>query len=218
MSAPTKFRFAAMSRRAAITGATLAAMALAACNSGGATGAVEGDMALGAGEDAKVTVVEYASVTCVACADWSKRVWPEFKAKYVDTDKVRFVLREYPTPPADVAAAGFLLGRCAAAKSGNPEDYFKVVDEMWANHPGLTPGGPQFPQLLQNIRSGLGFSPQEFEACITDEAAIAALNERAEAGRKAGVTGTPTFMINGKVVTDRSLEGLSAAIDAELAK
>ena len=152
MSAPTKFRFAAMSRRAAITGATLAAMALAACNSGGATGAAEGDMALGAGEDAKVTVVEYASVTCVACADWSKRVWPEFKAKYIDNDKIRFVLREYPTPPADVAAAGFLLGRCAAAKSGNPEDYFKVVDEMWANHPGLTPGGPQFPAQLAQAR------------------------------------------------------------------
>ncbi|HEV2082019.1 MAG TPA: thioredoxin domain-containing protein [Brevundimonas sp.] len=218
MTSRTPFRFAAMSRRAAITGAALAAMALSACNSGGGAGAAEGDMAKGAAEGAKVTVVEYASVTCIGCAAWERDVWPEFRKKYVDTNQVRYVFREFPTPPQDVAVAGFLLGRCAAAKSGNSEDYFRVVEDMLTSHPGLNPGAPGFPEMLQRIRTGLGFSQEEYLACVTDEKAIAAMEERIRAGQAAGVTGTPTFMVNGAVVADRSLEGLSAAIDAELAK
>lgn len=215
-SRPSTSRFAAMSRRAAITGAALAAMALSACG-GGSKGAADGDMVLGADEGAKVTVVEYASAACIACAGWHKEVWTPFKEKYVDNKKVRFILREYPVHPEE-DAAGFLLGRCATAKSGNQEDYFKVVHAMWDAHPQLTPGGPGYPQILQNIRSGLGFSQQEFMDCITDEDAIKGLSDRADAARAAGVTGTPTFFVNDRQISDRSLEGLSAAIDAELAK
>ncbi|WP_241209707.1 thioredoxin domain-containing protein [Brevundimonas fluminis] len=214
----TPFRFAAMSRRAAITGAALAAMALSACGGSGGAGAAEGDMAKGAAEGAKVTLVEYASVTCVGCAAWQRDVWPQIKSKYVDTNQIRFVFREFPTPPQDVAVAGFLLGRCAAAKSGNPDDYFRVVDEMLASHPQLTPNQPGFAETLQRIRTGLGFSQEEYLACVTDEAAIAQMEERIRAGQAQGVSGTPTFYVNGKVVADRSVEGLSAAIDAELAK
>ena len=112
MSATTKY--AAMSRRAAMTAAALTAMvALAGCNSGGTAGAADGDMALGAAEGAKVTVVEYASVTCHVCAAWQEKNWEGFKTRYVDTDKVRYVFREIPTPPAEVAVAGFLIARCA---------------------------------------------------------------------------------------------------------
>lgn len=217
MTSRTSFRFAAMSRRAAITGAALAAMALSACGGGGAKAPADGDMAQGAAEGAKVTVVEYASAACGACAAWHKQVYPAFKAKYIDGGQIRFVLREFPTHP-EVDAAGFILGRCAAAKSGNTEDYFRVVHQMWDNHPALTPGGPQFPELLQSIRSGLGFSQEEYMSCITDADAIAGMERRASAGRDAGVSATPTFFINGTQISDRSLEGLSAAIDAELAK
>ncbi len=101
-----KSKYAQMSRRAAMTAAALAGMAaLAGCGGGGATGAAEGDMAMGAPEGAKVTVVEYASVTCSHCAAWHKETWPEFKSTYVDTNKVRYVFREIPTPPANVAVA-----------------------------------------------------------------------------------------------------------------
>ena len=96
MRATIPFTFAAMSRRAAITGAALATMAMAAC-SGGAGKPAEGDIGLGAPEGAKVTVVEYASVTCSHCAEWQETTWAPFKAKYVDTNKVRYVFREFPT-------------------------------------------------------------------------------------------------------------------------
>ena len=210
---PFKFSapgFAQMSRRAAITGAALATMALAAC--GGKTGAAaEGDMALGAPEGAKVTVVEYASVTCAHCAQWQKDVWPEFKAKYVDTNKVRYVFREFPTAPVPIAAAGFLVARCAG-----PDKYFDVIHEIMASQGEIFGGTPPRTVLLR-IAQGAGLSEQQFEACVTDEAATAALEKRIKAGLDAGVTGTPSFMVNGTKIADSSLSSLSEAVDAALA-
>ncbi len=208
-----RFRFGAMSRRAALTGAALATMgALAACGGDSGGQAAQGDMAKGAPEGAEVTVVEYASVTCGHCALWQETVWPEFKAKYVDTNKVRFVFREFPTPPAEVAAAGFLLARCAGE-----DRYFQVIEEIMASQrewqQGISPAA-----TLSRVATSVGLSEDEYRACITDADALAALDERIQAGRAEGVTGTPTFFVNGTRVPDSSLQGLSAAVDAELAK
>ena len=215
MSATTKY--AAMSRRAAMTAAALTAMvALAGCNSGGTGAAAEGDMAMGAAEGAKVTVVEYASVTCHVCAAWQEENWEAFKTRYVDTDKVRYVFREIPTPPAEVAVAGFLIARCAG-----PDKYFDVVHELLASQEELR-GDPR--ATLFRVGNGAGLSNERVQQCITDEAALAAAEERAQAARAAGVEGTPTFFVNGtKVVTlgtpsGTSLADLSKAIEAELAK
>jgi len=132
-------------------------------------------MAKGAAEGAKVTVVEYASVTCGACAAWQQQVWPEFKAKYVDTNQVRFVFREFPTAPEPVAVAGFLMARCAG-----PENYFPVVEEILASRREMFgPGGPR-PVLLR-IANGVGLSEEQFQACVTDEGAIAAMDTRIKA-------------------------------------
>ncbi len=215
MSATT--RYAAMSRRAAMTAAALTAMvALAGCNSGGAGGAAAGDMAMGAAEGAKVTVVEYASVTCHVCAAWQSENWEGFKTRYVDTDKVRYVFREIPTPPTEVAIAGFLIARCAGE-----DKYFDVVHELLASQEEMR-GDPR--ATLFRVGNGAGLSNERIQQCITDEAAIAAADERAKAGFAAGVDGTPTFFVNDvKVITPgsqsgTSLEDLSKAIDAELAK
>ena len=207
-------RFGAMSRRAAITGAALAAMvSIAGCSgAGGGAAAAEGDIAIGAAEGAKVTVVEYASVTCGACAAWQAQVYEPFKAKYVDTNQIRFVFREFPTPPQDVAAAGFLMARCAGE-----DKYFDIVHEIMASQPELFGGTPPRNVLLR-IANGAGLSEEQFTQCVSNPENIAALEARVRQGVEAGVNGTPTFMVNGQRVADSSLDGLSAAIDAELAK
>ena len=216
MSANTKY--AAMSRRAAMTAAALAAMAtLAGCGGGGAGAAAQGDMALGAPEGAKVTVVEYASVTCGHCAAWHENTWPAFKAAYVDTDKVRFVFRELPTPPNNVAVAGFMIARCAG-----PDKYFDVVHGIMSSQREWQMGvNPR--DTLFRVGNGAGLSNQQIETCIKDPEGLKASEERAQAALKAGVTGTPTFFVNGvQVVTPggegASMADLSRAIDAELAK
>lgn len=202
-----------MSRRAAITGAALAAMTtLAACSgSGGGAAPAEGDIGIGAPEGAKVTVVEYASVTCGACAAWQATVYDQFKAKYIDTDKIRFVFREFPTPPVEVAAAGFLTARCAGE-----DKYFDVVHEIMASQAEIFSG--QARPVLLRIANAAGLSEEQFTQCVTDPDNIAALEARVRAGVDAGVGHTPTFVVNGQTVADPSLSSLSAAIDAELAK
>ncbi len=195
-----------MLRKLAGAAALSVAMALAAC-SGKDAAPAEGDMALGAPEGAKVTVIEYASVTCSGCAAWNEEVWPQFKAKYVDTGKVRYVFREFPTPPQDVAVAGFLIARCAGE-----DKYFHVIDQIMRSLPELHSGTPPRDILLRTARDA-GLSEARFQTCVSDPAGVAAMEKRIKAAQDAGITGTPTFMVNGQVVGDRSLEGLSQRID-----
>ena len=216
MSAQTKY--AAMSRRAAMTAAALAAMAtLAGCQGGGANTAAEGDMALGAPEGAKVTVIEYASVTCPHCAAWQETTWPAFKAAYVDTNKVRYIFRELPTPPTNVAVAGFMIARCAGE-----DKYFDVIHGIMASQAEWRAGvNPR--DTLFRVGNGAGLNNQQIEACIKNPDNVKAAEERSEAAFKAGVTGTPAFFVNDTVVVSPGEEGatmadLSRAIEAELAK
>lgn len=216
MSAQTKY--AAMSRRAAMTAAALATMAtLAGCGGGGAGGAAEGDMAMGAPEGAKVTVVEYASVTCPHCAAWQEDTWPAFKAAYVDTNKVRYVFRELPTPPVNVAVAGFMIARCAGE-----DKYFDVVHNIMSSQNEWQAGvNPR--DTLFRIGNGAGLSNAQIEACIKDPEGIKAADARARAAQAAGVGGTPSFFVNDVAVVTpggegASMEDLSRAIEAELAK
>ncbi|MFJ6024806.1 thioredoxin domain-containing protein [Brevundimonas sp. NPDC092305] len=210
--------YAAMSRRAAMAAAALGMMALSACGGAGPNAAAKGDMAMGAPEGAKVTVVEYASVTCPHCAAWQEETWPQFKAAYVDTNKVRYVFRELPTPPVPVAIAGFMIARCAGDAK-----YFDVVHGIMASQNEWQAGvNPR--DTLFRVGNGAGLSNQQIEQCITDEAGLKAADERAKAAIAAGVDGTPAFMVNGvKVVTPGSSSGasfadLAKAVDAELAK
>ena len=165
-----------------------------------------GDMALGSPK-AKVQVVEYASLSCSHCARFNAEVYPAFKAKYVDTGKVRYVLREMVTAPPQVAAAGFMLARCAG-----PSKYFKVVDEVFRSQERW--GGDIRPVFVE-IAKANGLSETQFTACISDAAALEALNARVKAALDMGVDSTPTFFVNGqKYEGELSLKQLDAAIAA----
>jgi protein-disulfide isomerase len=159
---------------------------------------------------AKVQVVEYASLSCPHCARFNEQVFPAFKAKYVDTGKVRYTLREMLTPPAELAAAGFLMARCAGK-----DKYFKVVDEVFRSQSRWPESGSVKPIFVE-IAKNNGLSEDQLDACLADQAALAALNKRIQKAIDAGVHATPTFFVNGKKVGEgeMSLEQLDAAIAA----
>lgn len=193
-------------RKALIAGAlSAAALALGACSGGGGSGGApaEGEMSMGSA-DAPVTVVEYASVTCGHCAAWNEQVWPEFKRRYIDTGRVRYVFREMPTPPQEIAVAGFLLARCAGE-----DRYFAVVDSIMRNQQAVI-GNPR--QELLNIARSAGMNEEQFNQCVTDQAAVDALNDRVQAATDAGVSSTPYFLINGEQHVDITLEGFETAL------
>ncbi|MDE2355283.1 MAG: DsbA family protein [Alphaproteobacteria bacterium] len=151
------------------------------------------DMSLGAA-NAPVTLIEYASVGCPHCADFNNTVFPRFKAAYVDTGKVRYIVREAAAGDTGLAAAGFLAARCAG-----PGHYFTVLDAVYRVQARLYDGSAPESPLLE-IAHAAQLSPQAFEACISDSRAVAALRARwAHAARVEHVRRTPTFVINGKV-------------------
>ncbi|HRI93925.1 MAG TPA: thioredoxin domain-containing protein, partial [Accumulibacter sp.] len=82
--------------------------------------------------DAKVTVIEYASVTCHHCMNFHTETWPKLKEKYVDTGKIRFIMREFPLDT--LATAGFMLARCAGDDRWYPMlDLLYRSQEAWAH-------------------------------------------------------------------------------------
>ena len=177
----------------------------------GAGGALPDDMDLGNAQ-AKVTVVEYASVGCPVCARWQKEVYPAFKAKYIDTGKIHYVFREMLVgqgPELQVAASGFLLARCAGK-----DKYFAVNDAVFKNQEQAF----QAPrQTLTDIAKSVGMTEDAFNKCINDDKAIQALNDRVERHtRQDHVNSTPTFVINGKAMEPgfHSLEEIDTAIKA----
>jgi protein-disulfide isomerase len=159
---------------------------------------------------AKVKVIEYASLSCPHCARFNEQVFPAFKAKYIDTGKVRYTLREMLTPPSELAAAGFLMARCAG-----PSKYFKVVDEVFRSQTRW-PEADSVKPIFVEIAKNNGLTEAQLDACLSDQATLAALNARVKAAVDAGVNATPTFFVDGKKVGEgeMSLDQLDAAIAA----
>jgi protein-disulfide isomerase len=193
------------------------ALALGACGgAGGATGPSPDDMALGS-EDAPVTLIEYASAICPACAAFHERMWDQLKAEYIDTGRVRFIYREYPTNPAPVAVAGFQLARCGGA---TPEQYFVRLGEFYRQQPAmfssLQAGSMDgVRRKIVEIGTAAGLSEDQVLACISDEAGADRVRRIVEAGnREFNITGTPTLIINGRTIeTPQTFEALARQLD-----
>ena len=192
----------------------LAAPALAATSESPRTGASD-DMSLG-GPRAKVTVVEYASASCPHCARFNNDVFPAFKKKYVDTGKVHYVFREFLTEPVQVAAAGFLLARCAGKAK-----YFQVLDEFFHGQAHAYETGDIKPLIL-SAGGHAGLDETKISACLSDKAAADALNARVERyASEDKVEFTPTFVVNGAKLPpldhEVTLQDLDKAIQPLLA-
>jgi protein-disulfide isomerase len=148
-----------------------------------------GDRTLGK-DDAPVTIVEYASMTCPHCAHFHETTYPELKKKYVDTGKVRFIFREFPLDP--LAAAGSMLARCAGK-----DKYFPLIDALFSQQKDWVVQKPLVPMFA--IAKQAGFTQQTFDECLANQKMLEGIEEsRTRAAQKFGVNSTPTFFINGK--------------------
>jgi protein-disulfide isomerase len=214
----------AIGRRNLLLAASSLALAgtLGACNGGGGGAAVNDDDVVLGQANAPVTLIEYASSTCPHCADFHAEVFEQLKTNYIDTGKLRYVFREYPTAPPAVAVAGFQVARCGGA---SPEQYFTRLGEIFRQQRSgaLFASGTMegVRQKLIEIGGAAGLSQEQVMECITDEAGAERIRRIVETGeRDFHVTGTPTLILNGRKLEDASAmtyDGLSRFIDAELA-
>ncbi|RUY49017.1 DsbA family protein [Mesorhizobium sp. M7A.F.Ca.CA.002.07.1.1] len=157
-------------------------------------------------DDAKVTIVEYASMTCPHCAHFAETTFPDLKTKYIDTGKVRYILREFPFDPS--AEAGFMLARCAK------DNYYPMVDVLFRQQANWV-GVQNTKDALLQISKLAGFTQESFEACLTDQKLLDDVRSVQKRGaNEFKVDSTPTFFINGKTYKGAmSIEEMSAIID-----
>ena len=159
------------------------------------------------GDASGVPVVEYGSLTCPHCATFSREVFPELKKDYIDTGKVRFIFREFSRNPLDVAA--FVLARCV----GDDKAY-AAIELLFSQQDKWAFVDKPLEPLIAAMRP-TGLSHDQAMACLKDQSkvdAVAAIGKRANDEIK--LTGTPTFVIDGKVYGgELSMDQLRAIID-----
>lgn len=163
-----------------------------------------GDMSMGPA-DAKVTFIEYASATCPHCAVFYRDTFPALKSQYIDTNKIRFIFREFPLN--DAALAAFMIARAAPK-----EAYFSLIDTFFRTLETWAQG--DVGENLFNIAKQAGFTREKFDATLKDtDLAKKILAVKAD-GEKFGVDGTPAFFINGEMLGgEQTIEALKAKID-----
>jgi protein-disulfide isomerase len=141
--------------------------------------------------DAPVTVIEYASLTCHHCMNFHIKTWPAFKAKYVDTGKVRFIVREFPLDP--LSTAGFMLARCS-----DDAKWYPIVDMLYKTQEGWAHSPKPLDALTQTMKQA-GFTQETVEACLRRDDLFQGVKQVQERGSKEfGVNSTPTFFVNGE--------------------
>jgi len=167
-----------------------------------------GDVMIGS-DKAPVTIIEYASMTCPHCAHFEETTLPELKKRYIDTGKVRYVMREFPLDA--LAAAGFMLARCAGK-----DKYEAVIETLFAKQAEWAV--PQPIEPLKAIAKQFGFTEESFNACLANQKVLDDIQAvRDHAVNKLGVNSTPTFFVNGKkLVGDVSLDAMAKEIDPYL--
>lgn len=162
-------------------------------------------------DTAPVTVIEYASPTCPHCAAFHNDVYPAFKAAYIDTGKVRFIARPFLRGGAAAAmdAVVFMI-----AEAAGPMNFHNVLSAYFRTQ-GIWATSSTPRDALFDVAKQFGFTQETFEAALTNQPMFEAMNAvRDQALDDFGLTGTPTFYVNGKTLSGgKTLEQLAAEID-----
>ena len=167
-----------------------------------------GDRFLGKA-DAPLTIYEYASLTCPHCRAFHLQDFDQVKRTYIDTGKVRWVLREFPI--GHTSGAAWIVNRCAPEK-----DYFKLYD-TFMRHQSEWVSLEIRPDAIAAVAQKAGLSRKDFDACWNDPRTEQGLRWVKARARQLGVSGTPTFFIGEtKVRAVPSVEDFSAMVEAEL--
>ena len=162
-------------------------------------------------ESAPIELIEYASYTCPHCARFHQDVYPKLKSEYIDTGKVKFVMREVYFDQFGLAAG--LLARC-----GGDDRYYAMVDLLFKKQSEWAQGdGEQVVQNLYRIGRQAGMENDQMQACLQDRELSTALVDdyRLKAGRD-DINATPSFVIDGEKVANEGWDALKTLLETKL--
>lgn len=200
----------ALSRRRLLAAAAATALLPAPLAAQGTREVLE--MAMGV-ENAPVTLIEYASLTCPHCATFHTEVLPRLKEEYIDAGKVRMVYREVYFDRPSLWAA--MIARCAG-----PERYFGVLDLLFRDQ--ATWSRAETPEGIVNglyaIGRQAGMTDADMQACLEDAAFAQAMVEEFQKNATAdGIDSTPSFILDGEKLSNLPWPEMQARIEAALA-
>jgi protein-disulfide isomerase len=138
---------------------------------------------------APVTIIEYASMTCGHCAMFAIETFPELKAQFIDTGKVRYIVREYPLDGLAVVASMLM-------RSAEEGKYYDIMDELLRQQKEWTADG-RIQALMTLAVQKMGFTEASFNACLADQQLLDRVLQTHDRAEVFGVDSAPTFFING---------------------
>lgn len=155
--------------------------------------------------DAPVTIIEYASLTCPHCRHFHMTTYPAFRKEFIDTGKVRYILREFPIGKTSGAATIAL--RCAP-----PDKYLTLFGKFMEQQPSWVSQEVRLDPIFK-VASQVGMTRAQFDACRENQAMIEGLKWVKDRGRTLGVIGTPNFFVGNKLVKkELSIEDIRAMV------
>lgn len=147
--------------------------------------------------DAPVTIIEFSDYQCPFCGRFVKNIFPDIAKKYIDTGKVKYIFRDYPLDFHKQAPKASEAANCA----GDKGKYWEMHDKLFDNQNALT---------LDNLRqyaAEIGLDTESFNTCIDSGKHAAEITKDLEDGKKAMVSGTPSFIIGKTQIGKKEIVG-----------
>lgn len=153
---------------------------------------IEGEPAMG-DDNAPVTIVEFTDYECPFCKRYVDQTYNQIKENYVDTGKVKYVVKDFPLGFHQKAKLASIAANCAFEQLGD-DAYFKMHNKIFANQDSMS---------QENFKSWaleIGVDEAEYDTCINNPEIAAEVDADLQEGQQNGVSGTPSFFINGELV------------------
>ena len=159
-------------------------------------------------KDAKVKIVEFTDFECPFCARFFTDTFPQIEKEYIDSDKIAFYIRHFPLYSIHPNAEGASL----AAECANEQGKFREMhDIIFENQKTMSIAD------LKGHAVKLGLDTTKFNSCLDSKKYKANVDRDASLGNEVGVSGTPAFFVNGKLISGaQAFATFKSTIDAEL--
>ena len=158
-------------------------------------------------KDAKIVVIEYASMTCIHCASFHTKVYPKIKENYIDTNKIKFIFRDFPLDKQALFAS--VLAKCAPK-----EKYFDFVKLILETQKKWISNDETFIDKLKNIGKLAGLNETKINECFKNEQLVDNIIKISSDGeKKYNINSTPSFIINEKKYSAMSYENFEKIIE-----
>ena len=167
-------------------------------------------------KDAPVVIVEFSDFQCPFCRSFWRDTLPLIKSEYIDTGKVRFVYRDFPLDMHPGAMPAAQATECAEEQG----KFWEMHDKIFIEQDKQGGGTVQFgADDIKKWAAGIGLNISALNSCLDSQKYAEEVKKDQNDGQTAGVSGTPAFFINGRLVVGaQPFSVFKTIIDEELAK